>query len=133
MESANEYSAEVEYFTNGALALKRERLIRLIKNDGRIYSQGGSDDGVDSDSVLPSEFAERIHHMGNDDLEDNIVEDDEPNKVFDYFRNVVTTRDFRKLVEKSDHNIVLTAMIGMFMRNRERGSNGSCKFMTLTQ
>ena len=37
------------------------------------------------------------------------------------------------MVEKSDHNIVLTAMIGMFMRNRERGSNNSCKFMILTQ
>ena len=46
------------------------------------------------------------------------IEDDEPNKVFDSFRNVVTTRDFRKLVEKSYHNIVLTEMICMFMRNR---------------
>ena len=113
--------------------MQRERLIRLIQNDGRIFSQGGSYDGVDSDSVLPSEFSERIHHITTDDLEDNIFEDEEPNKVFDSFRNIVTTRDFRKLVEKSDHNIVLTAMIGMFMRNRERGSNSSCNFMTLTQ
>ena len=113
--------------------MQRERLIRLIQNHGRISSQGGSDNVVYSDSVLPSKFTERIHNIATDDLEDNIVEDDEINKVFDYFRNVVTTRDFRKLVEKSDHNIVLTAMIGMFMRNRERGSNGSCKFMTLTQ
>ena len=28
---------------------------------------------------------------------------------------------------------MLTAFIGMVMRNRERGSNGSCKFMTFTQ
>ena len=54
VESANESSAEVEYFTNGALALQRERLIRIIQNDGRISIQGGSNDGVDSDSVLLS-------------------------------------------------------------------------------
>ena len=82
---------------------------------------------------MPSEIAERIHHIATDDIEDKIVEDDEPNKVFDSFHNFVTTRDLIKLVEKSDHNIVLTVMIGMFTRNRERGSNGSCKFMTLTQ
>ena len=113
--------------------MQLERLIWLIQNDGRISIQGGSDGGFDSDSVLPSKFSERIHHISTDDLEDNIVEDDEPNKVFDYFRNVVTTRYFRSFVEKSDHNFVLTEIIGMFMRNRERNSNGSCKFMTLTQ
>ena len=132
MESANESSAELESFTDGALALQRDRLIRLIQNDGRISSQGGSDNGVDIDSVLPSKSSESIYHIATDDLEDKIVEDDKLNKVFDYFRNFVTTKDFRKLVEKSDHNIVLTAMIGMFMINRERGRNGSCKFMTST-
>ena len=75
VESANESSAEVESFTNGTLELQRERLIRLIQNYGRISSQGGSDDGVDSDSVLPSKFSERVHHIATDDLEDNIVED----------------------------------------------------------
>ena len=54
VESSNESSAEVESFTNGALALQHERLIWLIQNDGRISGQGGSNDGVDSDSVLPS-------------------------------------------------------------------------------
>ena len=133
MESANESSAELESFTDGALALQRDRLIRLIQNDGRISSQGGSDNGVDIDSVLPSKSSESIYHIATDDLEDKIVEDDKLNKVFDYFRNFVTTKDFRKLVEKSDHNIVLTTMIGMFTINRERDSNGYFKFMTLTQ
>ena len=62
-ESANESSSEVESFTNGALELQCERLIRIIQNDGCISSEGGSDDGCDSDSFLPYEFVERIHHI----------------------------------------------------------------------
>ena len=130
-ESINETSAEVESFTNDALALERERLIRLIQNDGESSSERERD--IDNDSPLPSEVAERIHHFASDCLEDNLVEDDETKKVFDYFCDVVTTRDYRTLAEKSNNNILLTAMKSMFMRTRERGNNGSCRFMTLTQ
>ena len=73
MEYANESSAEVESFTNGTLEFQREMMIRLIQNDGHISSLGGSDNGVESDSVLPSNFSERIHHIATDDIEYKIV------------------------------------------------------------
>ena len=101
VESAYDSSAEVESFTNDALALQRERLIRLIRNDGDISTEGGSNDEADNDSSLPSKFTEKIHHIDTDDVEVDILGDDKPHKVFDCFCNVITTRDFSKLVEKS--------------------------------
>jgi|AntRauTorckE5430_2_1112549.scaffolds.fasta_scaffold06985_1 hypothetical protein len=47
---------KVESFTNRALALERERLIRLIQNDG----EEGRDDGIDNESPLPVRLAEKI-------------------------------------------------------------------------
>ena len=96
-------SAEVDFFTNGALALERERLIRLIQSHG----EEGRDNGVNNDSALPSRFAERIQHFASDCLEDNVVEVDETNKVFDCFCNVVTTRDLRMLIEVSEITLCL--------------------------
>ena len=70
-EPVNENSsAEVESFTNRALALERERLIRLIQNDG----EEGRDDGIDNESPLPVRLAERIQHFASDCLEDNVVD-----------------------------------------------------------